>query len=352
MCAMLAVTGCGNSPATDNAARPDGNAPEGKRYILLMNGNSPFWDAVGAGIRAAAEEWNVNAVLATNDGTPAGQINQLKQFATQLDIAAVGISAVDADNPALAEEMARLREKGVAVVAIDSDVDREIFRDSRYAFVGTNNLEAGMELGKAIRHLRSDGGNYVTFVGVSGAQNAIERIAGVKEGVGEAFTNVDNMQDNNDRSKARQNVRDAMANHPNLDTLVGIWSYNAPAIVDVLDEKQNRDQFTVAVFDAEPAAIEAMEAGKIDVMLVQNPFQMGYQGIRLMHALVEEEEATLQEMYPNYGQPEGDIYDTGLKIVVPDGNEKLSANQFGEKTEFLTLSEFRAWLEEYGLTGS
>ena len=41
---------------------------------------------------------------------------------------------------------------------------------------------------------------------------------------------------------------------------VGIWSYNAPAIADVVDEKGSRDKYTIVVFDAEPeAAIKWME---------------------------------------------------------------------------------------------
>ena len=40
--------------------------------------------------------------------------------------------------------------------------------------------------------------------------------------------------------------------------MVGIWSYNAPAIVDVVREKNARDKLTVVAFDAEPKAVEEM----------------------------------------------------------------------------------------------
>jgi len=75
----------------------------------------------------------------------------------------------------------------------------------------------------------------------------------MRSGAGEKFKALDNMGDKNDRSKAQQNVRDAMANHPGLNCLVGIWSYNAPAIVDVVKEKGVRKQFTVVTFDADSA---------------------------------------------------------------------------------------------------
>jgi ribose transport system substrate-binding protein len=129
--------------------------------------------------------------------------------------------------------------------------------------------------------------------------------------------------------------------------LVGIWSYNAPAIADVVREKNNKQQYTVVCFDAEPNAIKQMAEGEIDAMVVQNPFMMGYQGVKLMKALIQNDQATVKEMLPS-----GDIYDTGLKVVVPDSGSPLKPEMFDKKTQFLKLSDFRKWLEKYSLTGS
>ncbi len=340
--------GCGSSESA---------GPSNRRIVVLMNGNSPFWDAVAVGIRAAEQELKLagaglTATLETNNATPQGQIDKLRQFASQSDIVAVGISATDAANPAIIDEMVRLRDKGVHVLTIDSDIDREKFPEARFAFIGTDSFAAGKELGIAAQHLLPDGGELVTFVGRTSAQNAIERVGGVIEGAGAKFKALDNMGDLNDRTKAQQNVRDAIRNHPGLNLLVGIWSYNAPAIVDVVRELGVRDRFKVVVFDAEPRAIEDMQDGQVDAMVVQNPFQMGYQGVRLMKALVEQDQATIAEMLPNHGQDGGDFYNTGLKMVVPDQGSTLTQELFGDTTEFLRLGEFREWLAKYNLQGS
>lgn len=355
------AVGCGASAdksSTDPAASAgDSTSGGARRIVVLMNGNSPFWDALGVGIREAEKELDLaaaglSATLETNNATPQGQIDKLRQFANQADVAAVGISAVDAANPAVVDQLQRLRKKGIHVVTIDSDIDRKLFPDARFAFVGSNNPAAGRELGIAAKGLRPEGGGYVTFVGRTSAQNAIERIGGFGEGAGEKFKALDSMGDLNDRTKAKQNVRDAVTNHPTLNTLVGIWSYNAPAIVDVVEEKNIRDKMTVVVFDAEPGAIKKMGEGQIDAMIVQNPFQMGYQGVRLMKALITDDKAAVNELFPNHGQPDGDLYDTGLKVVVPDEKSPLKAEMFGAKTEFLTLEVFRDWLKKYNLEGS
>jgi len=90
----------------------------------------------------------------------------------------------------------------------------------------------------------------------------------------------------------------------------------------------------------------------IDAMVVQNPYEMGYQGIKLMKALVKDDKDTIKKMLPNHGQKEGDIYDTGLRVVVPDDSSLLKAEIFDKNTEFMKLSKFKEWLDKYKLTGS
>jgi ribose transport system substrate-binding protein len=365
----LAVLTVGCGPEIPQAAAPSdgssstsGTAPSDstarKRLIVLTNGNSPYWDACRAGILDANRELDLEVkgfvgVMEVNDGTPQGQLDKLRQFGSQADVAGIGVSAIDAANSAIAEELRALQMKGVAVVTIDSDVDRDKFRDARFAFIGTDNLAGGVVLGKTAAALRPDGGEYVTFVGRTGAQNAIERIGGFAQGAGSGFTSKDSMQDENDDSRARENVRNALINNPDLRTLVGIWSYNAPAIVDVVRERKlDKSQYTVVCFDAEPLAIQAMADNQIDALVVQNPYRMGYDGVRLLHALVAKDQETIASMYPRHGQPDGDLLDTGLKVVVPNDQSPAKSADYGSNVEVLTLEAFKGWLEQNGLTGS
>jgi ribose transport system substrate-binding protein len=80
---------------------------------------------------------------------------------------------------------------------------------------------------------------------------------------------------------------------------------------------------------------------------------IGYESVRLMKALVEDDQQTVKEMFPERGKdPDGDIYGTGLKIVVPDKGSPLKQDLFDASTEFLTLSAFKDWLATYKLKGS
>jgi ribose transport system substrate-binding protein len=337
---LVGITGCGQ--------------PGPKRLILLNNADAPYWDAVRKGIQAAEKDLDLKkdgyvAVLEINDGTLQGQISKLRQFASQPDIAAVAVSPIDATNAAIADELRKLKERGIKVITADGEIDRAKFRDCRLFYLGTENHFAGQQAGICAKQLQPDGGGYVLFVGQTGAQNAIDRMDGFQEGAGKAFKELNRMGDGVDRSIARDNVRNALRNFPDVKVLGGIWCYNGPAIVDVLKEQNKRGNVKVVSFDAEPGTIPMMEQGMIDVMVVQNPYKIGYDTVRLLKALASGDEATVKEMYPNAGKEDGDLLDTGLRIVVPNDSSPLKKEMFDSSVEFMDLEQFKAWLAERNL---
>ena len=126
---------------------------------------------------------------------------------------------------------------------------------------------------------------------------------------------------------------------------MGIWSYNAPAIVDIVKQLKRRKDFTIVTFDAEPIAIDHMKNGMIDAMAVQNPHAMGYEGVRMLKALAAMEKRMNRT-------DEKDLFDTGLKIIIPDEGSPLANTKFGDNTDKLSLSKFTEWLKSKGLQGS
>ncbi len=355
----LFTSGCKPNSASNASSSGSSGTSGTKRIVLLNNTDSPFWDAARAGIaKAAADlklaEHGFSAAMDSNDGTEQGQIEKLRQYGTQNDVAAVIISPLSATNPAIADELKNLKEKGVIIGCFDSDLAPQ-FTSIREFYVGTDNTQGGQVLGTAAKNLLPQGGQYVQFVGVDSQQNAVQRMDGFTSAVGDKFEQKDRRLDDADRARARDNVRDVIDKFPQLNLLVGIWSYNAPAIADVVKEKGVRDRFTVATFDAEQLAIQQMGEGLIDVMVVQNPFGMGYDSVRYAFAKLTDDQSTISEMFPNLGEPDGNMRDTGLKVVVPDQGSPLKAEmfkEFGESVEFVKFSDFEKWLAEYKLTSS
>lgn len=358
----LLFSGCGG---TDNSSSNGSSSGEKKRIVFLSNGDDPFWDACRSGMDRAAEELGIKAVGLTHNMDKGSefkvekQIEKLEQYATQSDIAGVAISPVDANNRATAKALKTLRDKGVKVICVDSDMDHKKYRDSRFAYLGTNNKVGGEELGKAAKGLLPNGGNYATFVGVKTVANATDRIGGFAEGAGEQFTSLDSMADEGDENVAQENVKAILDKHDQVDALVGIWAYNAHAIVRVVEERGIRDDTTIVVFDAASLALTDMSKGKVDAMVVQNPYQMGYLSVKLIKAMVEEDGKTIREIYPSYdpesktfSEADGDIYNTELRVVVPDEDSPLKAEMFRPETQFFYFNDFKRWLDKRQLVSS
>jgi len=356
--------GCGEVPQP--AAKTDSSDQKGKsanakaaetrRIMFVTNGDAPFWDACQAGMQDGAKKFSLKdagyqAVFVRNDATVRGQIDKLRQYGTQSDVAAVAISVISPKNAALADEMKKLMAKGIKVITIDSDLDRKLFGDARTYYIGTDNTKGGRMLGLCVKHLRPAGGDYVTFVGYNGAQNAMERISGFAAGAGPKFTTKDSPEDRIEYRKAVENTRTALTSHPSLNTLVGIYAYNGPAIVDVIREQGTRSKYTIVTFDADPRSVKLMGDGMIDAMVVQDPYHMGYYGVRMLKAMLTGDDADLAKLRKEL-PGEKDVFDTPLKVIVPDKGSPLKKEQFPKDVEFHTLGAFRKWLEEYGLTGS
>ena len=331
-CAMLTTLACSTSKGPEPGA--GGARP---RFVFISNSNSPFWDAVRVGLDDAAKEFNVEVELMRNDGSTGGQIRRLEQVGAQREVKGVMVSVVEPSASGIIDQMKSLRAKGVHVIAVDSVGPME----SREAYIGTNNLEAGRNLGKAAAQLLPQGGKVIAFVGIRSAQNAQERVNGFKEGAGAKIQVIDVMEDSSDVNKARRNVAAALQNHRDVKMLVGIWSYNAPAIVDEVKAAGKRSKLKLVTFDAEPNTLLALKDGMLDVTAVQNPYRMAYLGVKVLKAMVDGDQPGVTSVVGENG-----IKDTGVRLVVPDDSKTVTS-------EFLVrFSDFKKDLDAKGLTSS
>jgi len=368
-CAPSKLPAPNAAPSSESAAIRSAPAATGlKRLVFITNGDDPYWDVLRSGLNDGNEKLKLadkglQAVMDVNDGTLQGQINKLRQMQSQPDVAGVAISVINSNNAVIAGELSKLRAKGIPVITVDSDIERTKYRDSRSFYLGTDNIVGGRVLGQAAKILlearEKKSGGYVQFAGFTDVDNASDRMDGVREALGEAYTEKDRMSDEMDLSRARDNVRNAINNHRvDLVALIGIWAYNAPAIAQIVDSSDLRKDITVVTFDAQAEAISDMTKGRIDAMVVQNPFMMGFETARLLTAMIEKDEATIDSMFPNRNTPiselpTADVFTTGLRLVVSDNETRIKKEQFDPKiVEFMTLTEFQAWLAKYNLKSS
>ncbi|WP_169976510.1 substrate-binding domain-containing protein [Tautonia rosea] len=335
------ISGCGGGGSGGQATAVIG--PDGPRLIFISNTNSDWWSAVEKGMQDGGTEFGAEVSLRRNDGQVQGQIDKLREVLSMPDVHGVAISALEANAPGVIDAMNDLQKAGKVVITIDSDVDPS-HASARRAYIGTNNAEAGRVAGQALALLRPEGGKMAMFVGAASAANARAREEGVLEGAGDAFERTQTWEDGGDHSRARQNVQSALSKTPDLEALVGLYSYNATGIAEEMaNSPQVRERVTVVTFDLDEAARPHLNLGNIDATICQNPYEMGRLGVQLLKALIEEDEATVAEILPD-----GEYRDTGVRVVVPQTDSPVSELR-DEGLDVLTIDEMNSWLESKGL---
>lgn len=248
-----------------------------KRLAFVTNNASDFWAIARKGTEKADGELTDVSVefRIPPDGTAAEQKRIVDDLLAK-GIDGIAISPVDPTNQTpLINETA----KQALVFTQDSDAPQS----DRTAYVGTDNVAAGRQAGGLIKEALPDGGKIMVFVGKKDARNAQERYQGIQEALqGSKVEIIDVRTDDADRVRAKSNVADTLVKYPDITGLVGLWSYNGPAILNALTEAGKLNQVKVICFDEEDETLAGVKAGTIYATVVQQPFEFGYQAIKMM----------------------------------------------------------------------
>ena len=128
-----------------------------------------------------------------------------------------------------------------------------------------------------------EGGKIMVFVGKLDARNAAERLQGIKEALqGSNVTILDTRTDDADRVRAKSNVADTLVKYPEVAGLVGLWSYNGPAILNAVRDAGKVGQVKIIAFDEEDETLAGIRDGAVYGTVVQQPYEFGYQAIKMM----------------------------------------------------------------------
>ncbi|MGN6552030.1 MAG: substrate-binding domain-containing protein, partial [Pararhizobium sp.] len=128
----------------------------------------------------------------------------------------------------------------------------------------------------------------MAFVGLPGADNARERIQGIKDVIkGTKIEIVDVRADDIDQARAKRNVEDTLTAHPEVNCMLGIYSYNIPQIYQALKEAGQLGKITVTGFDDDPITLGGIQEGTIVGTVVQQPYLWGYEGMKDMAKILE-----------------------------------------------------------------
>ena len=271
VCALLLVLGLSISCASP--AKPPKAV---KTVAFITNSTSDYWKVARKGCeKADAELPDVTvAFKTTNTGTTDEQNGLIRQALDRDEADAIAISPVDS---AAQKKAINDAAKRALVMTQDSDAPDT----DRALYLGADNRAAGRQAGELIKQALPQGGKIMVFVGKREVQNAQERFEGLKESLqGSKVVIIDLMTDDANASNARDNAYQALKKYPDIAGMVGLWSYNGPAIVQALKPESKLGTIKIVCFDDERETLAAIKEGTIFGTVAQQPFDYGYQAVK------------------------------------------------------------------------
>ena len=258
-------------------------AQDKKTLAFVVNGASDFWKTAEAGVKKAQGELpNYTLVLKYPEQSAAAIQQRLMDDLVAAGVAGIMVSAVDPKHQTegldkIASQTAPLhhRQRRAAVQA------HRLYRQLQRRWPASRPARLML---KAL----PNGGKCIGFVGLLDADNAHERIEGVKDALaGSKVELVDVRGDDIDQTRAKRNVEDALAKTPDINCMVGFYSYNTPRIYEALKEAGKLGRIKIIGFDEDPITLGGVKEGTIVGTVVQQPYEWGYQGMKLMAKYLE-----------------------------------------------------------------
>jgi ribose transport system substrate-binding protein len=252
-------------------------AQDKPEIAFVVNGPSDFWKITEAAVKKAQSELpDVTLSFKYPERADAAVQQRLLDDLVAAGVDAVAVSVVD---PATSTEAINRVAAQIPYFAFDSDAPQS----NRIAYFGSSNVELGKNAGELMKKALPNGGKCIGFVGLPGAANAMERIQGYNEAVaGTGLELIDVRGDDIDQTRARANVDDVLVANPDVTCMVGFYSYNPPRIYEALRDAGKLGSITVVGFDEDPITLGAVKEGSFAGTVVQQPYEWGYQGAKLI----------------------------------------------------------------------
>lgn len=313
LCGIVAahVVSCGARSGDYQTSPTSSSGSKRLQIAVIPKGTThEFWKSIHAGAKAAAQEFDVDIVWKgpVKEDDRESQIAVIEDFLTRgID----GIVVAPLDSSALVAPIEEAVAKGIPVVIIDSGLNSEKY----VSFVATDNYRGGRLGGERLAELLNGKGRVVLLRYQVGSASTQERERGFLDAIKE-HPGIQVVSDNQyggatteTAQRAAENLLAPLKRADGTLSIDGIFCPNESTTVGMLRVLQDSGlagKVKFVGFDSSPTLIAALEKKEIHGLVLQNPYNMGYLGVKTMVSHLR-----------NVGSVEKRI-DTGATLATPD----------------------------------
>jgi ribose transport system substrate-binding protein len=275
--------------AAFSCSRPTG--PEGKKKLtiaVIPKGTThEFWNSIHAGsVKAARELSSQGSEVEIIWKGPLREDDREQQIQVVEGFIAQGVNGIvlaPLDNRALVRPVEEAKRAGVPTVIIDSGLES----NSIASFVATDNRKGGMLAAERMGELLGGKGKVLMLRYQEGSASTQDREDGFVTRLKEKYPNIELVSSNQYAGPTRDTAKRASESLLNQfgNDVQGIFTPNESSTSGMLLALQDIGKAGKVIFvgfDTSKAFIEAMNAKQLHGIVVQNPFSMGYLGVRTM----------------------------------------------------------------------
>ena len=231
------------------------------KIAVITNNPADFWTICEKGANDAARDNDVELIFRKPERGEAGlQLNIINEMITK-KVKGIAVSVIDPEEQT--PDLKRIAGE-TNLITMDNDASDS----NRLCYVGTDNYEAGKAVGRLVKEVMPQGGMIAIFVGQITPINArlrfqgvIDELAGQKDAKGPIYGKYklyknEAITDDVKEDVAQENAKNAiekLAGEPNI-CMIGLWAYNAPAILEAAKSKKALDRVKIVSFDEYSAA--------------------------------------------------------------------------------------------------
>lgn len=242
----------------------------------VVDGTNDFWTSLIQGAEMAAKEYNADIrIWAPDEENDVEGQNELLSKAIEKKPDSILISPssfTESD-----ELLKKAKEKGIHISFIDSYTQEDV----QDLTVATDNLEAGQLLGKFAKELIGPDDQIAIVSHVKGVSTAVEREKGFRTGLGRLKKNiVEVVYCDSQYDKSYELTMELMKKYPNLKMIAGMNEYSSVGAARAVKAAKAEDRIKVVGVDSSQEAVQLMEHGVFQGIVVQKAFKMGYVGVQ------------------------------------------------------------------------
>lgn len=306
--ALALVAGCGGGAG-------NGKAEDGALHIAVIPKGTTheFWKSIHAGAIKAQREFEAQGTTVRltwkgpiREDDREQQIQVVEGFLSQ---GVNGVVLAPLDASALVRPVQEAKQAGIPTVVIDS----ALASDDAVSFVATDNEKGGALAADRLGQLLAGKGRVLVLRYQEGSASTEAREKGFLARLKAQYPGMEVVSSDQYAGPTRDTAKRASENLLNRfgGQVQGIFTPNESSTAGMLLALQDvgrAGQVKFVGFDSSESFITAMRNKQLDGVVLQNPFEMGYQGVKTMVAHLQ-------------GQAVQPRVDTGVTIVTPENLE-------------------------------